>query len=106
MLWPPAWNSWLKWHHAGMAPNEHPSWTVDWRRRAWPRVIPGLSNITEKEQRQLFDKAWFILQKHNVSGDDINYVIALELANEISSLRDRQRGKVLPMRTSQENRQQ
>lgn len=99
MLWPPAWRSWLGWHWGGNYPN---SWRMGnhvcyrWK-----------TEVTVKEQRELMDTAWLILKRHGVASDTTTYALATELADEIASLRDRQRGTVSPMSTSsQQNRQQ
>ena len=72
-----------RWHWGNAAPNSFSS-TGDGAHRAetvW----------SVKEQQELFDTTWLILKNHGVVADCITYQLAMELADKIAALRDRQK---------------
>lgn len=72
-----------RWHWGNFAPNSYSS-TGD-------GTVETRANWTVGEQQELYDTAWLVLKAHNVVGDTIIYVLAMELADKIAALRDRQK---------------
>lgn len=72
-----------RWHWGNAAPNSFSS-TGD-------GSVKTQTAWTAGEQQELYDTAWLILKQHSVVGDTITYVLAMELADKIAALRDRQK---------------
>lgn len=82
LIFPPAWRSWRAWHWGSAAV---------WRMGGDPRVVEPLENVTVRQQQELYDATWLILTQRRVSADVSTYRLAMEIANALTGLRDRQR---------------
>lgn len=86
-VFPPAWRSWVAWH-----------WSQNTTRRGNGRVPEAprawQAHVTVKEQAQLYDATWKLLVRHGVVSDTSTYLLAMQIADAITAIRDQQRGDV------------